>query len=209
MKLFFVAQSLFKLHPVFDIALRRLRRILLHPSAGGSSVLVLLQDEGDTAAAEALLERFERTLAPDFANSGDKAALPPHERVIFLPKLPKSDFFALLRLADVVLDTFPVGGGITTIDALAQGVPVVTLPSAQIGQCFAAGMQRFIGAADVVADDLDEYVRVATDLAVDANLRSQVRERVRAGSMKLFEDTETVEEWEHFFARLAALDTQL
>ncbi len=49
-------------------------------------------------------------------------------RVRFLPTLPHDDFLRLLRAAAVVLDPFPFGGGVTTLEAFAVGTPVVTLP---------------------------------------------------------------------------------
>lgn len=45
-----------------------------------------------------------------------------HRRVLFLPTLPFAEFQALLTLADVVLDPFPFGGGVTTLDALHLGM---------------------------------------------------------------------------------------
>lgn len=46
---------------------------------------------------------------------------------IWEPNLTMSDFFALVRLADVCLDTPGWNGGNTTIQALQENVPVVTL----------------------------------------------------------------------------------
>ena len=71
---------------------------------------------------------------PGSAQLSPLSTLTARDRIIVLPHLPKADFFALLRLADVVLDTFPIGGGITSFDAFAVGAPVVTLPRLQQGE---------------------------------------------------------------------------
>ena len=192
---YLVAQSLFKLHPDFDAVLRA----LLHRDP--RAVLLLLQDVGDAATVEVLLNRFSESLRSNATAS--EPLPPPHERIVALPKLPKPAFLSLLQTVDVVLDTFPVGGGITSIDAIAQGVAVVTLPSAQTGQCFAAGMLRRIGVEDTIAADVDEYVDIAVGLAGPTNAqRELLSERVRHNSHKLFSDEATVDEWETFLSRL-------
>ncbi len=50
----------------------------------------------------------------------------------------------LLKSASVILDSFPFGVGVTCLEALAPGVPVVTLPSHQTVPALAAGMLQAI-----------------------------------------------------------------
>jgi protein O-GlcNAc transferase len=52
------------------------------------------------------------------------------ERIVFAPALRQLDFFRLLLAADVILDPFHFGGGNSTYEALALGVPIVTMPGA-------------------------------------------------------------------------------
>jgi len=65
-----------------------------------------------------------------------------HGRVRFLPSLPHPAFLQLLKASSVVLDPFPFGGGVTTLEALAAGTPVVTLPAKQSVVQLAAGFYR-------------------------------------------------------------------
>jgi predicted O-linked N-acetylglucosamine transferase (SPINDLY family) len=56
------------------------------------------------------------------------------ERVRVFSNFPPSltrEKLALFEAADVVLDTFPVGIGVTALEVLDMGTPVVTLPSRQ------------------------------------------------------------------------------
>lgn len=56
---------------------------------------------------------LERFLTPDIAG-----------RVRILGRV--KDFHSVLCMADVVVDTYPSGGGMTVVDAMAMGVPVIS-----------------------------------------------------------------------------------
>jgi protein O-GlcNAc transferase len=68
---------------------------------------------------------------------------------------------------DIALDPFPFSGCLTTCEALWMGVPVVTLPRtrpvSRQTQAFLTALRR----TDWIAQDQDDYVRIATDLASD------------------------------------------
>ncbi|TRU98490.1 MAG: O-linked N-acetylglucosamine transferase, SPINDLY family protein, partial [Microcystis wesenbergii Mw_QC_S_20081001_S30D] len=49
-----------------------------------------------------------------------------YERLKILPLYPTGIYRANLRIADVVLDTYPFTGGMTTLDVLWMGIPLVT-----------------------------------------------------------------------------------
>jgi len=88
---------------------------------------------------------------------------------------------------DIALDPFPHTGGLTTCDALWMGVPVVTCP----GELF-AGRQSLsylstIGLTETIASDLDQYLELATGLALDlprlAALRAGLRQQMAASPL--------------------------
>ena len=77
-----------------------------------------------------------------------------------------------------MLDTLHHGGGVTTLDALGAGVPVVTrageTPAARVG----ASLLSAAGIPELIAEDVATYERKAMDLATDATARAAVRARV-------------------------------
>lgn len=86
--------------------------------------------------------------------------------------------------ADLVLDTFPYNGGITTLEALWMGRPVVALRGdALIGRQSAALLSA-IGLPELVAEDAEAFAELAEALARDPGRRhalsTGLRERMRA-----------------------------
>jgi predicted O-linked N-acetylglucosamine transferase (SPINDLY family) len=80
---------------------------------------------------------------------------------------------------DVALDTFPFSGGNTSLEALWQGVPVVTLEGDRWASCATAGFHRILGFEDLVARSWDEYISKAKEWAEDLEKRKKFRLEIR------------------------------
>lgn len=108
------------------------------------------------------------------------------DRLMLVPRAPCNQY-VLYREIDLALDPFPCNGGTTSFDALWMGVPFV----AMAGRHFAARMGVTIlhnmALGELVADDEDHYVRIATGLAQDRlrlqALRAGLRERFLASPL--------------------------
>lgn len=91
--------------------------------------------------------------------------------------------FQAYRDIDIALDPFPHGGGMTTLDALWMGVPVVTAPGRTISSRLAAASQTALGLADWIAASDADYVERAVGMTRDldalARLRAELRPRLR------------------------------
>lgn len=92
---------------------------------------------------------------------------------------------ALDQYADmhVALDPFPFCGGLTSLDALWMGVPVVTLSQKQMAGRQTEAFLRCIGAGELTASNPDDYVRMAVELVGDkqrlAGYRTSLRQSMR------------------------------
>jgi len=81
---------------------------------------------------------------------------------------------------DIALDPFPFTGGLTSCDALWQGVPVLTLPGQRpisrqtLAFLVSLGLQGELAAATP-----DEYVAMAAGLAADTKRLSALRASIR------------------------------
>jgi protein O-GlcNAc transferase len=104
------------------------------------------------------------------------------DRVALLDHVGRTAHFAAYRDIDLALDPFPHGGGMTTLDALWMGVPVVTAPGRIISSRIAAATLTAAGLTDFIAADHKHYIELATNKANDlsslAHLRSTLRLRL-------------------------------
>jgi len=80
---------------------------------------------------------------------------------------------------DITLDPFPLTGGTTTCEALWMGVPVVNLRGQALFERLSGSILTNVGLSHHIASDLDEYVRIATDLAADKAQRLELRHTLR------------------------------
>ena len=105
-------------------------------------------------------------------------------RVMFLPRMSVIDYRAAFSQVDIALDPLPFSGATTTLDALWQGVPVLTLPGERSCSRSTASLLTVLNLTDWIASDGEDFLARAKRLASDsvglALLRASLRERMRA-----------------------------
>jgi predicted O-linked N-acetylglucosamine transferase (SPINDLY family) len=175
-------QTLFKLHPDFDALLGAILR------QDPQGILVLIEGRYPTWN-RLLWQRFDRTLAD------------VRERIRVVPRLGRPGFLQLLAVTDVLLDPIHFGGGNSSYEGLALGVPIVTLPAAYLRGRITYALYRKMGTLECVAATPEEYVRLAVELGTDPGRRGALQARLRDASSVLFEDAEAVRALEQFLVR--------
>jgi predicted O-linked N-acetylglucosamine transferase (SPINDLY family) len=184
-------QSLFKIHPDNDD--------LLAAVVAGAPGATLVLFEGRHPA---LTDRFMRRLERAFAARG----VAIRERAIVLPSLSHPDYLRVNRVCDAMLDTLHWSGGNTSLDALACGLPVVTLPGALMRGRQTAGMLDVLGATELIAANRDDYLRIALRLATDQAWRSEQRRHIEEGRARLFDDRAPIDRLQAFLQDVAVAD---
>lgn len=145
-------------------------------------------------------EKLRRRLARAF----EAAGLDFDRSVAFLPWQPRPAFYALLRGADVYLDTIGFSGFNTALQALECGLPVVTRDGGFLRGRLASGILRRIGMHELVAASADEYVERALALARDAEYRRSVRARIERSRGVLYGDLAPIRALEAFLLQATA-----
>jgi len=80
---------------------------------------------------------------------------------------------------DISLDPFPHNGGMSTLESLWMGVPVVTKLGDSVASRVSGAVLHAIGLDDWVAQDDEEYVALALRRAVDLQALAQLRRGMR------------------------------
>jgi predicted O-linked N-acetylglucosamine transferase (SPINDLY family) len=121
-------------------------------------------------------------LAEMFAGHGIDPA-----RVAYLSPSPHADLLAHYGNIDIGLDPLPYNGGLTTLEALWMGVPVITCPGETFAGRHSLTHLSNVGLTRTIARTLDEYVDLAVTLADDlpglATVRAELRERMASSPL--------------------------
>jgi len=86
-------------------------------------------------------------------------------RLIFCKRVSNEDHLARHRLADLFLDTFPCNAHTTASDALWTGLPLVTCVGRTFASRVAGSLLQAAGLPDLITTSLEEYERLALNLA--------------------------------------------
>ena len=185
--LYLFPQSLFKLHPDNDAVLARVL------AGDPESTLVLFEDRHPEVTAR-FVARLDAVLAAHGLNAS--------ERRIVLPYLSHEDYLRVNRLCDVMLDSLHWSGGNTSLDALACALPLVTLPGAFMRGRQSMAMLRLCELDELVAADVDDYVRIALRLGRDREWRTALREQLAQAVNAVFERDDPIKSLEAFFVKV-------
>lgn len=139
-----------------------------------SRLLMKTRELHDGPIRERILALFEvEDVAPD--------------RIILEGMSPHLELLNRYSAVDIALDPFPYSGGVTTIEALWMGVPVVTMPGERFASRHSLSHLNNVGLGELAAESPEAYLRIATELACDlprlAALRAGMRDRLRASPL--------------------------
>ena len=184
--LYLCAQSLFKLHPEFDNVLIEL--LVKMPKAQ----LILLQGRRKQWTID-----FQRRLFLKI--DGNTKCHDCLDRIHFVPRVPgQAAYLKLLSIADVILHPFPFGGSKTSSDALALGLPVVTLVNQALRGRMAYALAKRMNVLDCVTYSRAEYLEVSIALGTTPALRQMVQRKLLDRRHLMFQDEQTAQEWQTF-----------
>jgi predicted O-linked N-acetylglucosamine transferase (SPINDLY family) len=185
---FWCAQSLFKYLPQHDEVFPR----IAHEARDCQFVFIR-----HTRAA-AVTALFEMRLENAFGAAGLKAS----DHCLFLDPMDVSRFAAASAQCDAMLDSIEWSGGNTTLEALAQDLPVVTFQGALMRGRVSAGMLRMMGMPETIAETIDGYVALAVRMARDPGFRAELKARVASDKHRLYRDRTSIAALEDFIDRV-------
>ncbi len=120
--------------------------------------------------------------------------------------MPPDLFPSLLKCGAVYLDSVGWSGGNTTLEAVACGLPPVTLPTAMMRGRHTAGILTRMGATELIAESREAYVEKAVALA-DPAARAAAKAKVAETRALLWNDPKPVRALEIWLERAVAAAT--
>ncbi len=143
--------------------------------------------------------RFHQRLKTAFAAQG----LDSDQFCSILPFLSSTAYLDLNRLCDVYLDTFAWSGGNTTLEAIACGLPIVTCPGSLMRGRHSYALLRQLGITETIAQDEQDYIRIAIALGQNPAWRRQVTQAMARGFPRLYGNNRCMADLEAFYLRVA------
>jgi protein O-GlcNAc transferase len=107
------------------------------------------------------------------------------DRIVIAKRCGHSAHLARHKLADLGLDNYFHAGGVTTIDALWAGLPVLTMRGPYPNSRTGVGIVEAAGLPELIADDRDHYSRLALDLAASPQRLKELRKRLNDNRLKV------------------------
>lgn len=191
---YFSPQSLFKYLPKHDAIYATIARRV------GNAVFVFV--EGHFPA-------WTRTFSARQRHHFAAAGLDPDRHLRFVAKQDYADYLCLTMVSDVFLD--PPGGfsgGMTCRDALACGLPVLTLPGNLMRTRQGYGLLSELGVEDTIATSVEDYIERAVQLGNAPEARLSISRRIEARRHVIFDDARCARALEMFLRWGSQADPQ-
>jgi predicted O-linked N-acetylglucosamine transferase (SPINDLY family) len=183
---YWCAQSLFKYLPQHDQVFPRIAL-----EAGDCQFAFIRH------SSRAVMEVLQKRLDRAFAAHGLKA----DEYCVFLSPMGMAKFSAASAQCDAMLDSLEWSGGNTTLEALAQGLPVITCEGTLMRGRVSAGILRMMGMPETIAANMDDYVALAVRMAKDPAWRNEIKLRIAQDRSRLYRDRTCITALERFLER--------
>jgi predicted O-linked N-acetylglucosamine transferase (SPINDLY family) len=105
----------------------------------------------------------------------------PGDRIVMRADRPEGKtHLPMYHLADISLDSQPWSGHTTSCESMWMGVPFVTIRGNTHAGRMAASALTFAGASEFIAEDEDQFVSIASELAGNLGRLAELRRTLRA-----------------------------
>lgn len=157
-------------------------------------------------AAQFVFVAFNELVAADFRKRLERAfskeGLSAGRHCVILPQMHQLEYWNGSLVCDVYLDTMGWSGCNTTIEAMACGLPVVTMPGEFMRGRHSYAILTQLGVTETIARHPAEYVDLAVRLGLDGEWRRSIVARMREQAARIYADRSCVQALEEFYERV-------
>jgi len=182
-RLYGCPQSLFKLHPDFDLILAK---ILFQDPEG--YIVLIGRENKEKYWSEILKKRWSKNFSI------------LNKKVLFTNKLSLLEFISLCKCVDVLLDPLHFGGGNSFLESMLVGTPSITMPGTHLKtNIVAAAYKQMKILSPPIVQSSKEYINLAVKLAQDSKKNFSLREESKTAANKyLYNNLKALKEFEQF-----------
>jgi predicted O-linked N-acetylglucosamine transferase (SPINDLY family) len=181
---YWCSQAVYKYLSQFDQVFPRIAREV------GDCQFTFIRFPGAAHVTELFRARLERA----FAAFGLDAA----DHCVILPRLDPDQYAAAAACCDAGLDSIGWSGCNSTLECLAEDLPIVTMPGALMRGRHTAAILTMMGVADTVAGTIDAYVAAAVRLGRDVPWRTALRAKIADNKHRVYRDRACIAALEDF-----------
>ena len=145
------------------------------PTTFDSWARILKQVDNSVLIIYANNEVSKANLTKEIVKRGVQA-----ERLICGESLPKPEYLARYRTADLFLDTHPYNAGTTASDALKMGLPMITYLGHSYQARMGASIVNALNLPELITNSLEEYEALAIELAINPDKLKAIKEKLVA-----------------------------
>ena len=145
-----------------------------------------------------ITEQFQQRLQLAFAKYGLKM----EDYCVIVPRQYTTVYLNLMLAADIFLDSFEYSGSLTTLDAIACNLPIVTCPRELMRGRQSYAFLNLLGVPETIAKTEAEYIEIATKLGLNPSWRDRIVQKMRQRHSSLFDDQTCIAPLEEFYQRV-------
>lgn len=183
--LYWCCQSLYKYLPEHDDVFPRIAKEL-------GRCKFLFVEYGRYRKGKQVTENVTQTFRQRLSHAFQKYGLDYQDYSIVLPRMGISTFAGTAGIADVFLDSIGWSGCNSSLECIAQNLPIVTLPGDFMRGRHTMAILKMIGLEQTIVANKEDYVKIAVRLGKDPDYRQHIAQQIAANKDKLYDDLEPI-----------------
>lgn len=177
-----ISASVMKFHPIFDDIINKILSLC------ENMIMVILVSGSKQIADESHVKLYKR-----WNISISKSNL---NRIHFMNHVDYENFINLVKLSNIVLDTYPFGSCNTALDSFSVNKIMVGCQSNLINGRFVYGFYRKMGISDLMIDNVSSYINMVCRCYNDQTYSHYLESEISQNKHKLYFDKESISEWD-------------
>jgi predicted O-linked N-acetylglucosamine transferase (SPINDLY family) len=121
---------------------------------------------------------FSKPAINNLRNECSKLGIDQNRLIFSVKEKFREDYHAKIKLADILLDSFPYGAHTTASDFLRSGVPIVTLQGTSFASRVASSLLLNLNLSELVTTTAADYERLAIKLATNPKYLKEVKAKL-------------------------------